>query len=45
MIDGDTECRSMTNQCELFSELGVSAYLRTNPTRKLGVRDPGKGEL
>jgi hypothetical protein len=45
MIDGDTECRIVTNKCELLSELGVSTYIRTTPTCKLGVRAPGKGEL
>jgi hypothetical protein len=45
MIDGDTECRIVTKECELLSELGVSAYIRTNPTCKLGLQDPGEGEL
>jgi hypothetical protein len=45
MIDGDTERRIVMNKCELLSELGVGAYIRTNPTRKLGVQDPGEGEL
>jgi len=45
MIDDDTECRIVTNECELLSEWGVSAYMRTNPTCKLGLQDPGEGEL
>jgi hypothetical protein len=45
MIDGDTECRVVTNKCALLSELRVSAYIRTNPTCKLGLQDPGEGEL
>jgi hypothetical protein len=45
MIDGDTECGIVANECELLSELEVSAYIRTNPTCKLGPQDPGEGEL
>jgi hypothetical protein len=45
MIDGDTECRIVTNRCELLSELGVCANIRMNPTCKLGLQDPGEGEL
>lgn len=45
MIDGDTECRIVANGCELLSEWGVSAYIRTNPTCKLGLQDAGEGEL
>jgi hypothetical protein len=45
MIDGDTECRIVANECELLSKLEVSAYIRTNPTCKLGLQDPGEGEL
>ena len=45
MIDGDTECRIVTNECEPLSEWGVGACIRTNPTCKLGLQDPGEGEL
>jgi hypothetical protein len=45
MIRGDTSCSIVTNKSELLSEWRVSAYIRTNPTCKLGVLDPGKGEL
>jgi hypothetical protein len=45
MIDDDTEYRIVTKECELLSELRVSAYIRTNPTCKLGLQDPGEGEL
>jgi hypothetical protein len=45
MIDGDTECRIVTNECEPLSEWGVSACIRRNPTCKLGLQDPGEGEL
>jgi hypothetical protein len=45
MIDGDTECRIVTNGCELPREWGVSAHIRANPTCKLGLQDAGEGEL
>jgi hypothetical protein len=45
MVYGDTECRIVTNRCELLSEWRVSTYIRTNPTCKLGLQDPGEGEL
>ena len=45
MTDGDTECRIVTNKGELLSEFGVCAFIRTNPTCKLGLQDPGEGEL
>jgi hypothetical protein len=45
MLYGDTECRIVTNKGEPLNEWGVSAYIRRNPTCKLGLRDPGKGEL
>jgi hypothetical protein len=45
MAYDDTYCSIMTNQCELLSAWRVSVYIRTNPTCKLGLQDPGEGEL
>lgn len=40
-----TECGIVTNKSELLSEWRVSAYVRADPTCKLYLRDPDKGEL
>ena len=45
MTDGDTECRIVTNKSEFLSGWRFSAHTRRNPTCKLGLQDPGKGEL